>query len=121
MHSPYLRTHVAANDGGQLGALKRQKTEGEVQKAVAEHNVPRFTASSSFSLTHVAWLVEEKPTEVPIADACEEPGNYAKNETIWGHSRYMALSGRPLDDLSRSKFIADSAGLPELFGSSKFA
>jgi len=44
-----------------------------------------------------------------------------KDDAIWDHSRDMALSGRLLDDTSRSKIIADSAGLSDRFGSSKFA
>jgi hypothetical protein len=44
-----------------------------------------------------------------------------KDESIWDHQRDMALSGRLLDDKSRSKIIADSAGLSDRFGSSKFA
>jgi len=44
-----------------------------------------------------------------------------KDEPLWDHSRDMALSGRLLDEKSRSKIIADSAGLSDRFGSSKFA
>ena len=44
-----------------------------------------------------------------------------KGEAIWDHSRDMALSGNLLDDKSRSKIIAESAGLSDRFGSSKFA
>ena len=65
------------DDGGReaLEARKRQKTEREIQRAVAEHNVSGFV-SSSFFLTHTSCLVEEKSTRIPIADAREGPGNY---------------------------------------------
>lgn len=43
------------DDGGRgaLEARKRQRTEEEIQKAVAEHNVREFLVSSPFSLTDV--------------------------------------------------------------------
>ena len=44
-----------------------------------------------------------------------------KDEPIWDHQRDMSLSGRLLDEKSRGKIIADSAGLSDRFGSSKFA
>ena len=65
------------DDGGReaLEARKRQKTEGEIQRAVAEHNVRGLIASPHFpSLTS---MVEEKSTRVPVAYAREGPGNYA--------------------------------------------
>jgi len=65
------------DDGGRgaLEARKRQKTEGEIQRAVAEHNVCALTASLPFpSLTSI---VEEKSTRVPVANARKGPGNYA--------------------------------------------
>ena len=65
------------DDGGlaALEARKRQKTEGEIQRAVAEHNVRGFIASHlSPSPTSI---LEEKSTRVPVTHAREEPGNHA--------------------------------------------
>lgn len=89
-----------------LEARKRQKTEGEIQRAVAEHN--RKNRPESLLQMH------SKNQETPQPKSKED-------EAIWDHSRDMALSGRLLDDRSRNKIIADSAGLSDRFGSSKFA
>jgi len=96
------------DDGGRsaLETRKRQKTEEEIQRAVAEHN----RKNRPESLLHMHAKNQEPP----------EPKS-KKDEPIWDHSRDMALSGRLMDDKSRNKIIADSAGLSDRFGSSKFA
>jgi len=94
------------NGRGALEARKRQKTEYEIQKAVAEHN--RKNRPESLLQMHSKGQETSQPKS-------------KKDEPIWDHSRDMALSGRLLDDKSRSKIIADSAGLSDRFGSSEFA
>ena len=38
---------------------------------------------------------------------------------LWDHSRDMSLGGRLMDDKTRDKFIKDSRGLSDRFGSGK--
>lgn len=64
------------DDGGRgaLEARKRQKTEEEIKRAVAEHNVRECLASSPSSLTDL-YLIEEKSFRIIVTDALEESGN----------------------------------------------
>ncbi|KAF9649083.1 hypothetical protein BDM02DRAFT_3114437 [Thelephora ganbajun] len=96
------------DDGGRdaLEARKRRKTEDEIQKVVAEHN--RKNRPESLLQMHAKTQETSQPKS-------------KEDEPIWDHSRDMALSGRLLDEKSRGKIIADSAGLSDRFGSSKFA
>ncbi|KAF9779739.1 hypothetical protein BJ322DRAFT_1101622 [Thelephora terrestris] len=96
------------DDGGRdaLEARKRQKTEYEIQKAVTEHN--RKNRPESLLQIHAKHQDAPQPKS-------------KKDEAIWEHSRDMALSGRLMDEKSRNKVIADSAGLSDRFGSSKFS
>jgi len=75
------------DDGGRgaLEARKRQKTEGEIQRAVAEHNVRVLFAFPPFS--SLTSIVEEKSTRLPVAYAREGPGNYTTE--IKEGRRYM--------------------------------
>ena len=70
-------SEVADDSGrGALEARKRQKTEEEIQRAVAVHNVRGSLVSSSFSLADFV-IIEEKSTRIVVADALEESGNFA--------------------------------------------
>ena len=61
-------------DGGRgsLETWKRKKTEAEIQRAIAEHNVRGFTVSV-FLPVHV--IVEENSSRFLVADAHKESGN----------------------------------------------
>lgn len=104
-------------------SLKRQRIDNEVRRAVADHNVCGIVVSP-LVLTHVYSQRKNRPESLlqMHAKKHETPQpKTEKDEAIWDHSRDMALSGHLLDEKSRSKIIADSAGLSDRFGSSKFA
>ena len=84
-------SEVPDDDGrGALEARKRQRTEDEIQRAVAEHNVCGIAAPYLHSL--LTSIVEEKSTRVPVTDARQEPGG-SRTKVEEGRA-YMGSSER---------------------------
>lgn len=93
----------------ELEARKKRKRDEAIQHAVSEHT-RKFRSETLLQMhSKVASAIEVQEKEKKDA------------EGIWDHSRDMALSGRLMDDKTRSKVIMDAKGLGDRFGSSKFA